>query len=149
MYNFVVAPVVFQPFPPSQTASDLHSFSRLLSVPKMNDSFDQFPICTHAAASLSLNLSCFPPLIDHRPEASRGSLHQLHSKSKHIFPRYTPHVLLACVCIFVSLFICFTKLMIITVSIFFLSVDLAFVSSFFLFVLCLISFCMLSLTALG
>lgn len=104
---------------------------------------------THVASFLhSLNPSCFPHLTDHRPEASRGSLHQLHSQSKHAFPHSSVHEMYLLVCVYVFLFMSLIKSDHDSLNIFFLLILLSCLPSFCLF-LCLISFCMLSLAALG
>ncbi len=88
--------MAFRPFLPSQRAPNPWSLSIILVA------CWQFPklwLTWSTSTFESFNLSCLPSLTDHRPQASRRSLHQLHSQSKHIFPHNTAHVPLACMCI--------------------------------------------------
>lgn len=71
---------------------------------------------------------------DHRPDAPRRPLHQLHNKGEQALRRRSSHALL------VSFFVFFSHK--------FPLISRSFLP-FFLFCLCLISFCMLSLTAVG
>lgn len=89
------------------------------------------PFMSPFMSSLTSPRLCRLP--DHRPDAPWGPLHQLHNKGERARRRHASHVLL------VLFFFFFHKLPLISLS---------FLPPFF-FCLCLISFCMLSLTALG